>query len=100
MLVSALQTAEVYACDPQGTWDPQRTFTQGVAGGPGYYTDGWRPTWPTSRRPFFGLIADGVHVHPASLKIAAAARRDRVVLVTDSMAAMGLPPGTYRLGNV
>ena len=54
----------------------------------------------TSRRPFFGLIADGVHVHPASLKIAAAARRDRVVLVTDSMAAMGLPPGTYRLGNV
>ena len=33
----------------------------------------------TSCRPFFGLIADGVHVHPASLKIAARARIDSVV---------------------
>eukprot|EP00908_Phaeocystis_cordata_P000055 Transcript_1006.p1 GENE.Transcript_1006~~Transcript_1006.p1 ORF type:complete len:458 (-),score=170.98 Transcript_1006:435-1709(-) len=54
----------------------------------------------TSCRPFFGLIADGVHVHPASLKIAARARIDSVVLVTDAIAAMGMPDGEYILGGI
>ena len=49
--------------------------------------------------PFFGMIADGVHVHPASLKIAARARPEHVVLVTDAMAAMGLADGTYPLAG-
>ena len=48
---------------------------------------------------FFGLIADGVHVHPASVKLAAAARPDGVVLVTDGIVAMGLPEGEYYFGE-
>lgn len=50
--------------------------------------------------PYFGLIADGVHVHPASLKIAATARPDSVVLVSDAIVAMGLPKGNYAFGDV
>jgi len=50
-------------------------------------------------RPFFGLIADGVHVHPASVKLAHAVRPDGVVLVSDAMVAMGLPEGTYNFGD-
>lgn len=36
-----------------------------------------------------GVIADGVHVHPASLRAALAARRDGLFLVTDCMAFAG-----------
>lgn len=47
------------------------------------------------------LIADGVHVHPAAVRLArAAAGPNRLVLVTDAMAAAGLPPGRVRLGDV
>jgi N-acetylglucosamine-6-phosphate deacetylase len=55
---------------------------------------------PDAKPPFFGLIADGVHVHPASLKLAASARPESVVLVSDGMVALGLPPGTYSFGEV
>ena len=43
------------------------------------------------------LIADGIHVHPAALRIASQAMRRRTVLVTDAMRACGLPDGTYKL---
>ncbi len=43
------------------------------------------------------LIADGIHVHPAVLRIAARAMPTRVALVTDAMRACGLPDGTYKL---
>ncbi|MCS6906803.1 MAG: N-acetylglucosamine-6-phosphate deacetylase [Anaerolineales bacterium] len=46
------------------------------------------------------LIADGVHVHPAMLKLAYQTRTpDQVVLVTDAMSALGMPPGRYPLGG-
>ena len=54
----------------------------------------------TLPRPFFGLIADGIHVHPASLKLAATVRPDSVVLVTDGIVALGLPEGTYNFADV
>lgn len=38
---------------------------------------------------FAGLIADGIHVHPAAMKAALAARPDGVFLVTDCMAFAG-----------
>ncbi len=40
---------------------------------------------------YAGVIADGVHVHPATLRIAlaAAGRNDRFMLVTDAMATAG-----------
>jgi len=43
------------------------------------------------------LIADGVHVHPAVLRIAAQALPHRVALVTDAMRACGMPDGSYKL---
>jgi N-acetylglucosamine-6-phosphate deacetylase len=43
------------------------------------------------------LIADGVHVHPAALRIAVQAMPHRIALVTDAMRACGLVEGTYKL---
>jgi N-acetylglucosamine-6-phosphate deacetylase len=47
------------------------------------------------------LICDGVHVAPAALRLAYRAKGpDRVRLVTDAMAAAGMPDGEYLLGGV
>lgn len=46
------------------------------------------------------VIADGIHVHPASIALLFAAAPGRVALVTDAMAAAAAPPGRYRLGTV
>ena len=43
------------------------------------------------------LIADGVHVHPAVLRIAALSMPHRVALITDAIRACGMPDGTYKL---
>ena len=43
------------------------------------------------------LIADGIHVHPAALRVAVAALPHRIALVTDAMRACGLAEGTYKL---
>jgi N-acetylglucosamine-6-phosphate deacetylase len=46
------------------------------------------------------LIADGVHVHPAILRMVHAAKGPQgVALVTDAMMAAGLPDGQYALGD-
>jgi N-acetylglucosamine-6-phosphate deacetylase len=45
------------------------------------------------------LIADGLHVHPAVLRIAGRMMGRRVTLVTDATRACGMPDGTYRLYN-
>jgi N-acetylglucosamine-6-phosphate deacetylase len=47
-----------------------------------------------------GLIADGVHVHPAMLQLAIGLKGPgRIALTTDSVAAAGSPPGRYRIGD-
>jgi N-acetylglucosamine-6-phosphate deacetylase len=47
-----------------------------------------------------GVIADGVHVHPTLINIILKAKGPaRVNLVSDAIAALGMPPGNYRLGN-
>ncbi|MFC4535110.1 N-acetylglucosamine-6-phosphate deacetylase [Sphaerisporangium dianthi] len=47
------------------------------------------------------LINDGLHVHPAMLRLAArAAGTGRAVLITDAMAAAGMGDGAYRLGSM
>jgi N-acetylglucosamine-6-phosphate deacetylase len=47
-----------------------------------------------------GLIADGIHSHPASLRLAVRAKSARrIALVSDMMAAAGMPPGQYELGG-
>ena len=47
------------------------------------------------------LIADGVHVHPALVRqVIETAGPDRVALISDAMAAAGLPDGSFRLGTL
>lgn len=54
----------------------------------------------TDRRLFFGLINDGVHVHRRLVQLMWAAAGDRAILITDSMAAMGIGNGRYQLGSL
>ncbi len=46
------------------------------------------------------VIADGIHVHPASIALLFAAAPGRIALVTDAMAAAAAPPGRYALGSI
>lgn len=50
-------------------------------------------------RPFYGLICDGVHVHPNSIRMAYYSHPTGAVLVTDTLSAAGLPSGIYQLGG-
>lgn len=50
---------------------------------------------PSDRKPFFGIIADGIHLHATCVNIAWHAHPDGLILVTDAMFAMGLPDGVY-----
>ena len=47
---------------------------------------------------FVELIADGVHLHPAVLRLAATAKPHHFLLVTDAMAAAAGDDGDYQLG--
>lgn len=49
---------------------------------------------------YIELIADGVHVHPAVLKLAATRKPHLTVLVTDAMAAAAAGDGDYTLGQM
>ena len=47
------------------------------------------------------VIADGVHLHDTVIRLTArAAGPGRLVLITDAMAAAGMPDGSYRLGSM
>ncbi|WP_460865043.1 N-acetylglucosamine-6-phosphate deacetylase [Nocardioides pakistanensis] len=49
---------------------------------------------------FVELIADGVHLHDDTVRMVfSLLGPDRVVLVTDAMAAAGMPDGDYELGS-
>jgi N-acetylglucosamine-6-phosphate deacetylase len=54
---------------------------------------------PGDSQPFFGLIADGIHLSPQSLKIAYSAFPEGAILVTDALKFAGLPDGTYEWTN-
>jgi N-acetylglucosamine-6-phosphate deacetylase len=46
------------------------------------------------------LICDGVHVHPAIVRLWLKMKgEDRSILVTDGISATGMPDGTYKLGD-
>lgn len=48
----------------------------------------------------FGLIADGIHVHPTLVQLIwKLAGAGRLTLVSDAMAGLGQGPGRYRLGD-
>ena len=54
----------------------------------------------TDERVTVEVIADGQHVHPALLALAAAAAPERLVAITDAISATGLADGAHRLGEL
>jgi N-acetylglucosamine-6-phosphate deacetylase len=53
------------------------------------------------RDSFFGIIADGFHVHPASFNIAVAAKpAGKAILVTDAMPTVGSETKTFELFGI
>jgi N-acetylglucosamine-6-phosphate deacetylase len=55
----------------------------------------------TDRRVSADIIADGVHLDPAIVKLFAEAKGpENTVLITDATAATGMPDGRYRLGSL
>jgi N-acetylglucosamine-6-phosphate deacetylase len=54
----------------------------------------------TDRRVSADIIADGVHLDPAIVKLVASAKgAEQTVLITDAISATGMPDGRYRLGT-
>ncbi len=54
----------------------------------------------TDRRVSADIIADGVHLDPAIVKLFAEAKGpEQTVLITDAVSATGMPDGRYRLGS-
>jgi N-acetylglucosamine-6-phosphate deacetylase len=54
----------------------------------------------TDRRVSADIIADGIHLDPAIVKLVAAAKGpQQTVLITDAISATGMPDGRYRLGS-
>lgn len=45
------------------------------------------------------LIADTIHVHPGLFSLVARAKGNKLILITDSMRAAGMPDGNYTLGG-
>jgi N-acetylglucosamine-6-phosphate deacetylase len=46
-----------------------------------------------------GLIVDGYHVRRAAVRVAFTCKPGRIMLVTDAVAALGMPEGRYELGG-
>jgi N-acetylglucosamine-6-phosphate deacetylase len=50
-------------------------------------------------KPYFGVISDGIHLHPSAVNIAWHAHPGGFILVTDAMYLIGLPDGVYDWTN-
>lgn len=45
--------------------------------------------------PFYSIICDGIHLHPYCVNFAWKAAKERAIVITDAISAMGLSNGTY-----
>ncbi|EGO54042.1 hypothetical protein NEUTE1DRAFT_68347 [Neurospora tetrasperma FGSC 2508] len=53
----------------------------------------------TCKRPYYGVIADGIHLHPLSVCLAYNLHPRGFILVTDAMHLAGMPDGKYEWVN-
>ncbi|XP_063415163.1 N-acetylglucosamine-6-phosphate deacetylase-like isoform X1 [Mytilus trossulus] len=53
----------------------------------------------TDRQVYYGLISDGVHTHPAAVRMAFRSNPRGFIVVTDAIPAMGLPIGKHHMGS-
>jgi N-acetylglucosamine-6-phosphate deacetylase len=54
----------------------------------------------TDERVYAEVIADGVHVHPTVVRLIVQLKGiERTLLITDGLSALGMPDGSYPLGN-
>ncbi|KAK3504070.1 hypothetical protein B0T13DRAFT_149625 [Neurospora crassa] len=53
----------------------------------------------TCKRPYYGVIADGIHLHPLSVCLAYNLHPKGFILVTDAMHLAGMPDGKYEWVN-
>jgi len=51
-------------------------------------------------RVFCEIIADGFHISPEMVKLAYKMKKDKLVLITDSMEATGMPDGEYSIAGL
>ncbi|KAL9123405.1 MAG: hypothetical protein Q9187_000044 [Circinaria calcarea] len=45
--------------------------------------------------PYYSIIADGIHLHPATVAMAFRANAEKCTLITDSIEMAGMPDGVY-----
>jgi len=65
----------------------------------GHRTPGVIPAAAENETVTAELICDGMHIHPASVRLAYRIFRDRLVLISDSLRCCGMPDGEYELGG-
>lgn len=49
---------------------------------------------------YMEMICDGIHLHPAIIRMMFAMKPEKILLISDSMQAAGLPDGVYSLGGL
>ena len=55
----------------------------------------------SDNRIYAQLIADGIHVHPAAMRILGRCKGPtRALLISDAIRAAGMPPGRYEMGRL
>ncbi|MCJ1244068.1 hypothetical protein MMC30_001265 [Trapelia coarctata] len=53
------------------------------------------PDAPHYKSPYYSIIADGIHLHPAVVSMAYRSNPEKCILITDSIEMAGLPDGLY-----